>query len=130
MITNSAKIKFDEWWKYAEEDISVAEMTLREHGPPNQICFHAQQAAEKCIKGFLVFSNHTFEKSHLLRYLLELCTVVDPTFEELKEDVVFLTQFYIETRYPGDIPDFSVTEADTAYQSALRIREFILQKIK
>lgn len=130
MTTDPAKIKFDEWWKYAEEDIAMAEMAIREHCPLNQICFHAQQAAEKYIKGFLVFSDRSFEKSHLLRYLLELCTVVDPTFEELKEDVVFLTQFYIETRYPGDMPDFSAAEAEVAYQSALRIKEFVLQKVK
>lgn len=130
MTTDSAKIKFGEWWKYAEEDIAMAEIALREQGPPNQICFHAQQAAEKCIKGFLVFSNRTFEKSHLLPYLLELCIAVDPTFGELKENVIFLTQFYIETRYPGDVPDFSATEADTAHQSALHIKEFVLQKIQ
>ena len=45
-----------EWLQYAEEDLTVARLTLREDGPPNQVCFHSQQIAEKCLKGFLVFS--------------------------------------------------------------------------
>ena len=130
MTTDSAKTKFDEWRRYAEEDMAMAEIAMREDGPPNQICFHAQQIGEKYIKGFLVFANRSFEKSHLLSYLLELCIAIDPTFEELKDDVIFLTQFYIETRYPGDIPEFTLPECRKGYESAVRIKEFVLQRIR
>ena len=81
----------------------MASLALAEGGPPNQICFHAQQTAEKYLKAVIVLHGSTFEKSHQLRYLLERCCGHDPSFEELKDDAIYLTQFYIETvsgRYP------------------------------
>lgn len=78
----------------------------------------------------MVFHKHEIEKRHQLRYLLDLCEELDPSFRELADDTIYLTQFYIETRYPGDIPEFSLPECKKGYESALRIKEFVLRKIK
>lgn len=121
--------KFEEWARYAEEDRQIAELAIREDGPPNQICFHAQQLAEKYLKGFLVFSGGRFEKVHHLDYLLQLCEKIDSSFSELAEDVKYLTDFYTETRYPGDMPEFSFSECKKAFEAALRIREFVKSKV-
>lgn len=128
-MNENSKLKFMEWAKKAEEDITVAKLVLAENGPPNQICFHSQQATEKYLKGYLVFREQKFEKVHQLRYLLELCVKIDPSFEILKEDTFYLTRFYIETRYPGDSPDFTSSEAKKAFNAAYKIKEFILNKI-
>lgn len=122
--------KFEEWAKYADEDIMTAELLLRENGTPNQICFHAQQAAEKYLKGFLSFHKKKFEKVHQLSYLLQLCAGINSAFEGLREDIFYLTRFYIETRYPGDFPEFSHQDAKKAYEAALRVKEFVLMKVK
>jgi len=123
-----SEFKFEEWQKYAEEDRQIAEIALREKGPPNQICFHAQQMAEKYLKGFLVFSGKRFEKRHQLDFLLSLCREVNPSFKNLIEDVHYLTDYYVETRYPGDIPEFSVDECKKALEAAIRIRDFVVEK--
>ena len=39
----------DRWLIFAEEDLRIAELALP-HGIYNQVCFHAQQCAEKAIK--------------------------------------------------------------------------------
>lgn len=122
--------QFEEWARYADEDIIMVRFALEENGPPNQMCFHSQQAAEKYLKGFLIAHGREFDKSHLLRYLLELCEEIDKDFMELRNDVIYLTQFYIETRYPGDIPEFSFDEGKQAFESSLRIKEFVLRKMK
>lgn len=121
---------FREWARYGDEDFEMARLALEEDGPPNQICFHAQQAAEKYLKGATVLFGGNFEKSHQLRYLLEICCQFDESFEGGKEDAIFLTQFYIETRYPGDIPSFSRKNAELAYRSALTIRDIVLVLVK
>lgn len=72
--------KFEEWARYGDEDHQIVNIALKENGPPNQICFHAQQMAEKYLKGFLAFSNKRFEKKHQLDYLLNLCETIDPSF--------------------------------------------------
>lgn len=125
-----SKIKFAEWSKYAGEDQVMAELAIEEDGPPNQICFHSQQMAEKYLKGYLASFRIRFEKSHQVIYLLELCEKLDKTFAELKNDAIFLTQFYIETRYPGDIPQFTLSECRKALDSALKIKKFVLKKIQ
>lgn len=130
MDISKAKLRFEEWSRYANEDQQIAELALKEDGPPNQICFHSQQIAEKYLKGFIVYSGKGFEKTHLLKYLLELCGDIDQEFLELTEDVIYLSQFYTEARYPGDIPEFNLSECRKALEVAIRIKEFVLAKIK
>lgn len=124
------ELKFEEWARYADEDQQMAEIALKEDGPPNQVCFHSQQMAEKYLKGFLVYSKKRFEKTHQLAYLLELCEDLDSSFIELTEEIKYLSEFYIETRYPGDIPEFNLKECKKALEVAFRVKEFVLEKIK
>lgn len=129
-MMTKAEEKFGEWKRYADEDEQIAEIAIREEGPPNQICFHSQQMAEKYLKGFLVFAKKRFEKRHQLDFLLNLCEKEDASFSELAEEVGYLADFYVETRYPGDIPEFSLIECEKAFEAAKRIKEFVLDKIK
>ena len=62
--------------------------------------------------------------------LVELCGKFDSSFEELKEDAIFLTEFYIPVRYPGDYPEFSWSEAEQDFKAAVKIKEFVLRRIK
>lgn len=122
--------RFYEWEKRAEDDFRAMEVMLKEGGLPNPICFHAQQAGEKYLKGFLAFQDAESAKIHSLIQLVDQCIVIDSGFESLKEDAVLLNTFYIETRYPGDYPTFSMKEAKEAYEAAQRVKDFILEKIK
>lgn len=121
--------QFGEWLRYADEDRQVVEITLRESGPPNQACFHSQQMAEKVLKGFLVYHQQEFAKQHHLPYLLELCEKIDPTFVKLREKIFLLNRFYIETRYPGNIPEFSLRDAEEALAAAVEVKEFVAEKV-
>lgn len=126
----SDRKRFAEWAQYAEEDLQMAKLGMKENGPPNQICFHSQQVAEKYIKGFLVYSDRQFKKVHQLRYLLELCAQIDSSFEKiLRDDIMYLSRFYIETRYPGDFASFSADEAKRALTAAINVKDFVLSKI-
>lgn len=40
-MNENRRIQFEEWVRYAEEDLKMTELALKENGPPNQICFHA-----------------------------------------------------------------------------------------
>jgi HEPN domain-containing protein len=121
--------RFREWEKYALEDEQIIMLALGEDGPPNQICLHSEQMAEKYLKGYLAFHKNIPLKTHQMEQLLRECEKYDPTFLELKEDAIRLDGFYIEARYPGDIIDFSLGDAREGYKSAKRIKEFVLSKI-
>ena len=50
------KLNVKAWFKKAENDLINAENTIKMESPPTDtICFHAQQCAEKYLKGFLTF---------------------------------------------------------------------------
>lgn len=118
------------WLKRADEDLEVIELLLEKDGPASTICFHAQQAAEKYLKGFLAYHEKNVRKIHNLESLVKDCESFDETFNELLNDAKFLTQFYVETRYPGDIPDFTMVESRRAFEATKRTKEFVLQRLR
>ena len=44
------------WFERGNDDLRACEILMKENGTPNTICFHAQQAAEKYLKGFLAYN--------------------------------------------------------------------------
>lgn len=108
-----------EWLGKAFEDLRSARILI-EHSPPvyETACFHAQQAVEKALKGFLVWSGVVFEKVHDLTYLLDLCESRQPAFSNIRPRVDALSPYAVETRYPGTAMGVSSTEAEEALAAA------------
>ena len=129
-MQGNKEILYQEWFKKAEEDeLSIRALLEEEGGAPSTICFLAQQMAEKYLKGLLVFRVQTFRKIHDLLDLETLLQSVDPDIVDIHAELTLLNRYYIETRYPGDYSEFSQKEAREAYQAALRIKEFVIEKI-
>lgn len=121
---------FEEWIKRAQDDeLNARSILTHRDGTPGGVCFLSQQIAEKYLKAFLVKIKGEFPKVHHLEYLLKICAEIDNDFMSLKDDAVLLSDFYVESRYPGDYPEFTWQEAEKAYESAKRIKELVLQKI-
>jgi HEPN domain-containing protein len=121
----NARQRFQEWQRFADDDEALVIIALREKGPANPICFHAQQIAEKYLKGFLAYHKQPPIKSHNLTQLLRLCVQIDSQLQDLEETIIQLSAFYVETRYPGDAPEFTLEEAQRAYEDALRVKQRI-----
>jgi len=51
------------WLGFAREDLRMAELALNE-GIHNQVCFHAQQCAEKAIKAWLEQHGQVIPRTH------------------------------------------------------------------
>ncbi|MGI8551128.1 MAG: nucleotidyltransferase domain-containing protein, partial [Dehalococcoidia bacterium] len=62
-----------EWIKTAEQDLLVAETVLRHASAPGGVAYHCQQATEKALKGFLLWNEVPFRKTHALKELVEQC---------------------------------------------------------
>jgi len=90
-----------QWLAYAQDDLSTAELVLRQEEPLCAIAaFHAQQAAEKALKGFLVHCGVTFPYTHSISALRELAQPRAPWVDRLV-DADRLTLYASTTRYPG-----------------------------
>lgn len=68
--------------------------------PSESVGFHAQQCAEKAIKGYLTLHSIAFEYCHDLSYLIDLCVPLDADFEQFRTEVDQLTPYAVEFRYP------------------------------
>ena len=95
-------IEVKRWLEKADHDRRIAELALAETPPITDVgAFHAQQAAEKLLKAFLVFHEEPFEKIHDLEELVELCTRHDAGLNDLRDRVGALTPYAVRYRYPG-----------------------------
>lgn len=115
----------ERWLTYARSDLNAGRALL---GTPEhyfrQVCFLAQQAAEKALKALLVLLEIDFPHTHDLDRLREIVPPgwrVKARFPKLYA----LSIWAVESRYPGDMPD--VVEADA--QEALRTAEAVYQII-
>jgi HEPN domain-containing protein len=93
------------WLDFAREDLRMAELALAE-GIFNQTCFHAQQCAEKAIKGYLEQQGQSPPRTHRMADLLPLLPV--GLLGELEDALRLLDRFYIPTRYPDAFPGMVV----------------------
>jgi HEPN domain-containing protein len=114
-----------EWINKAEGDRFSAQREVRARTHPNYdaACFHAQQCAEKYLKARLQEAGQAFKRTHDLVNLLSLVLSVEPTWSVLQADLIILTDFAIDYRYPGNAA--TKDEAQDAVKRCKRVRYFI-----
>jgi HEPN domain-containing protein len=76
-----------------------------------QSLFHCQQAVEKALKGFLVYNEQPFRKTHALAPLSDKCVLLDASLEGVVAPALDLTRYAVEFRYPGEAEEPTVEEA-------------------
>jgi HEPN domain-containing protein len=113
-----------EWLAHAESDLNLARLVKgNKQVLPEQVCFHAQQAAEKVLKAVLLFKRVEFPLVHDLEALLELLgksgLAVPPEVSEARS----LTPYAVEARYPGHLEEVTPSDAD----EAIRLAEGVLR---
>jgi HEPN domain-containing protein len=120
-----------QWVRIAERDLLTAKQGFEgEVVVTDTLCFHCQQAVEKYLKAYLVKHQIDFTKTHNLMSLLNLCSTHDPTFQQELEEVDLLTDYAVELRYPDDWYEPTLAEAKHAYELALKVRNFVEQRLK
>lgn len=92
------------WLRRAKSNLSRAELgRQKEDILYEDLCFDAQQAVEKTLKGLMAYLKIKIPRTHSIGYLLK---TIDQSKKakvpkSLKEAVV-LTDYAVTTRYPGD----------------------------
>ena len=109
------------WLRYAEADLELARSASPPGGFYEPLCFHAQQAAEKALKGVLVAHGIEFPYTHNIQRLLDLLPshLQHPS---LVDNAARLTAYAVAGRYPG--VDEPVTEDE--YCEALKIAKAVV----
>jgi len=117
-----------QWLLKAEEDFNAAK-SLIAYGASflSTVCFHSQQAAEKYLKAFLTYHQVEFPKTHDIDELLDLIAPTDSKLPESLRDVIVLTNYGVDVRYPGDFPNVTSSDAQQAIQMAEKVRRLVLE---
>jgi HEPN domain-containing protein len=111
--------------------ISMADHLLAEGMTfPNAIAFHSQQAAEKYLKAFLVWHQVAFPKTHDLEEILDVVETIDAGLAASLRDVIILTPYGVELRYPGDRPDATPDTAREAVELARKVKDAVASRLK
>ncbi|MCP9449550.1 MAG: HEPN domain-containing protein [Nitrospira sp.] len=124
---SSPESNFSAWLRKADHDLLNIENNLAAKDIPwDTVCFHAQQAAEKLLKAFLVCHGRDLSKTHDLVALLAKCVECDARLADLESDCRKLTTHGVAARYPDDL--FEPEEADgrDVVAAAYRVRTKIL----
>ena len=112
----------------AQSDLDAAESCLKSKTALDSVCFHAQQAAEKAVKAFLVFSDQDPPRIHNIEKLIDLCGRIDSGFSELRDLAAGLTPYAVELRYDDEFWP-STDTAEEAHTTAVKIVGFVRTRL-
>jgi len=94
-----------------------------------QICFHAQQAAEKAFKAILLFHKVDFPLTHDIEELMDICGKVGISLPPDFSDTGILTPYAVETRYPGYWEEITEGEVEEAIKLAEEVVDWAKEYI-
>ena len=105
----------------ADHDLIAANATLPTGDAYDTICFHAQQAVEKCLKALLALTDIEYPRRHDLGELLALAKPHYPDLCPLEDAILELAPYAVEVRYDDEVvPD--AEDARTALDTATAVR--------
>jgi len=111
-----------DWLRRAHSDLVLARLNLPAGVVLEDLCFHAQQAAEKALKAVLVASEISSPRTHSIRMLIDLIPE-DLGVPELVQDAAALTDYAVLSRYPGNLEPVEVDE----YREAIDLAEAVVK---
>ncbi len=118
------------WFAIAKRDLDSARRLTTDPDPYlDTAIYHCQQAAEKAVKGFLVFHNQDFPKTHDVRKVIAIAETIEPRFGAWLDAGELLTPFATAFRYTDDILEPSQDEFDEALKAAADLYIFVLSVI-
>ena len=118
-----------EWIEKAEEDYDMAALARQASRPfHNSICFHAQQCIEKYLKAWLQEADIPVPRTHDLEELLVLIGPTLPAWVQWQPDFKRITEYAVNSRYPGD----SATADDTEHAMCIcdAVRQVVRASLK
>lgn len=119
------------WLERAHSDLNLGRAALRARGIlPEDACFHAQQCAEKAIKGLLTKHGIDFPRTHVIETLLDFLKANGVSVPNIVDESFVLTQYAVQTRYPGEWEPVTKKEAQRALERAAQVLTWVEEQIR
>jgi len=119
------------WVMKADHDrLAIRNNMAAEETPWDVVCFHAQQAAEKVLKAYLVKNGCQPRKTHDLLVLLAECAALDPGLSVLRDECRLLIGLAVQSRYPGGVPEPGEDDGKGAVEAAERVYAMVRWRLQ
>lgn len=106
------------WLSRAKGNLTLAEKGGRLKGILfEDLCFNAQQAAEKALKAVCLAQGMDFPKTHSLVHLMDMLEANGVVIPNNVRDADILTQYAVQSRYPSIVEEITRSE----YRDALKL---------
>ncbi len=103
--------RYYEWLDHAETDLRTARILGGVAADPRTVVYHCHQVAEKALKSFILFKQKRHLDGHNITFLTRQAARADRSFEKFVDRSPAFNRYYIETRYPTDLP-FEIDEGE------------------
>ena len=110
-----------DWLRHAYSDLALASIVPVPQILLEQLCFHAQQAAEKALKAILVAYEVALPRTHNLRTLFDRLPADVPVPSDILE-AAGLSDYAVSSRYPGT----SEPVENDEYREAISLAEAVV----
>jgi len=110
------------WMERAESSLALARME-GDGIDLEDLCYQAQQSAEKALKAMFLAKGARFPFTHNLDLLLQGLEELGLEIPESVDEASLLTRYAVETRYPGFFDPVSPSD----YREAIERAETILR---
>ncbi len=126
-MTDAKALLVTSWLTKAQHDLTSARV-LAANDPPllDTAIYHCQQAAEKAVKGYLVYCDQEFERVHDIEVLIRLATSCVEGFTDWIDIGIELTPYARIYRYPGYATEPSQDQFDRAVTAADGLYRFVV----
>lgn len=97
---------------------------------PEDACFHAQQCAEKALKALLLLRQISYPRTHSIEVLLDILKLKGEHVPENVDETFILTEYAVQTRYPGEWEPVTQKEAGEALGLARLVLSWVESRIE
>jgi len=116
--------RYESWINRAKSSFEIARTKNSNLVYYEDLCYQAQQAAEKALKGLLIYYNAEPKFTHNIGILLDDLETYVKITDEIKETIK-LTKYAIQTRYPGEYDDLTEKDYDESIIIAKKCLEWV-----
>jgi HEPN domain-containing protein len=118
------------WLRRSRSDLQLGKAALITPDVlPEDACFHAQQCAEKALKALLLQRHIPFPRTHAIEVLLDLLKTQGQTVPENVDEALILTEYAVQTRYPGEWEPVTKKESQKALDLATLVLSWVESRI-
>lgn len=117
---------FKEWLKRAKSNLKMSKIHKDKDIYYEDLCFEAHQCAEKSLKALLIMHDSEIPKTHSFSVLITKLEEHLEIPEEIRA-VGELSDYAVQTRYPGDYVKIEQNEYIKAVELAERVHNWAMK---